>query len=204
MSIAEKLSELASDLPRVFEAGAAKEAANCAAKHFVCEIAGNGTGTVSFEMPFVPDYITVSSFNPFCISEVGALINLMYDLRSFGRLAGSSVYCRTENTTTLINVTQSGAASRFTFADGVCTVQNLGKVQNAETPIVFANGERYLITAQRYTDKTDKEIIAEYINSLVDDGGTITISEAKKEANFTEEEWNILINTKQSWTFNLV
>lgn len=55
----------------------------------------------------------------------------------------------------------------------------------------------------KYTDKTDKERIAEMVNGLTG-SGSLTLNKNKVNAAFTTEEWNALIATKPDWTFAFI
>ena len=204
MSIAEKLTAIAEKVPLVFKAGESAEAARCAGKHFVTTAVGDGTGTLVFDMPFEPDFIIISSFNAYIQKKPDQILYLLYDLRALGMISGTGLYLKKDDgTVTLPMMTATTTKKRFLIADGVCTVTNIPISATTGNPTVFSEGEEYFISAIKYIDKTDKERMTEYINALSDDGGTVTLSQVKKEANFTEEEWATLIAAKPNWTFNL-
>lgn len=209
MSIAEKLATLAQNMPLVYAAGKAE----CAQKHHVITVAGNGTDKISFHVPFKPDVLLVF------VSEAGmygkydvnntAVHSIYLDLAGFGMIGGKLELYYNKATKGL-NMTTVSILTRFSqVADGLVTLQNVTDKSftnsaGAQLPGIFAEGKDYVVVAAKYTDKTDKERITEYVLGLSDTGGSVTLNGAKKTAAFTDDEWNTLIAQKPGWTFSFI
>ena len=191
------LDQMATAIPDVYASGEAAALAECQEKHYVTAFTGNGSGEATFDMPFVPDFIAVSNMTAYSIKEIGRILYLLYDVRTVGILAGAGLTITSESGgVKALMMTETKAKSRFNFENGTCTLTDLAEY-------FFANGEKYIVAAVKYTDKSDKERITEYINALPDSGGSTALSKIKKEANFSDAEWAALIATKPNWTITL-
>lgn len=79
-----------------YDIGKAAAEAECAAKHFVATVTGDGTGTISFDVPdgFEPDTITVQckdfeTANVAGTADVPSILTVAVVTNSTGRLCGS-------------------------------------------------------------------------------------------------------------------
>ena len=164
-------------------------------------INGNGTNSITVNIPFKPDVITVTCFSPLVLSRAKAFGSFMYDVRSFGQLAATA-YVSTGSSLKVSMFTHSSVQSRCVFADnGDVTFSNIGSSSDIA---VFHSDMQYIFIAEKYTDKSDAELISDFVNALPDTGGTITVCKNKVNGAFTTAEWNALIATKPSLTFSLV
>ena len=208
MSIAEKLTAVAENQQKVYDAGFAAAEALCGQKHYVTTVTGNGTTSLSFHVPFTPDSLLVF------VSEVGMYAKLdaktmffemgQFDLAGFGMIGGmyKVFYNNKENN---LSVTTTSMLTRYAQdAEGIVTLQNLIINSISTTvPATFIDGAEYVVVAAKYTEKSDKERITEYVRSLTGSGST-TLNQAKVNAAFTDDEWAALIAEKPDWTFGFI
>ena len=193
MSLADKLLEVANNLPRVFEAGEQKHKM----RYQSVLIRGNGTGALQFDCPFKPDYILVAAHDADAHSAVNSVILAAFDFRTFAMVGG---FLRTRQSGSYKNnaVTATTGVNYFLWADGLCTV-----APPSSYNVVYPTDVRYICTAVRYTDKSDKELLEEEIALLADTGGTIQYSESRINETVTDAEWQALIAQKSGRTFAL-
>lgn len=200
---AEKLAfpeGMAAAIPGVYAAGEAAEAARCAAKHYVAVIEGNGETSISFHVPFEPDFLVVMCYNPRAWGGGGGTLvgQFVYDIRAFGMVSAQAVVYQSDGGKSQL-MTPSSVLSRYSRAeDGTITLENVGSTTGS-----FAAGMGYIVTAGKYTDRTDKELITEFVRSL-GGSGSVSINQAKVDTAFTSEEWAALIAEKPDWTFSMV
>lgn len=190
---------MAAGVSQVYEAGESAERAKCVAKHFVTTILGNGETSISFRVPFKPDFMTVICSDSDVFSNANNIIYaVMLDISTFGFIAGTE-YVSASGGMKGQQMTSTSIYKRYSQAsDGTVTLQNIGSTVGK-----FFSGRSYTVVAVRYVEKSDKERITEYIRSLGDSGST-TLNQAKVEAAFTDEEWAALIAEKPGWTFSFV
>ena len=171
----------------------------CAAKHFTYNFVGDGSGSVSFPVPFEPDAVEIIGMDPIFASRTNSLLLFVCDRRSLGQLSGFVQYARGNGGITNAALSYSALSSRCYWPDGVLTVKDVA----GSTAVTFGTGCAYTAIAVKYTEQTDKERITEFVNGLTG-SGTASLQKAKVEAAFTDDEWAALIATKPNWTFTLV
>lgn len=205
MSIAQKLTAIAENVPKVYAAGEKAAAARCQAEHFVQIVPGSGTGELSFHVPFAPDFLAVAGYYPTGYMQDGVFAQIHMDMASFYYLCGlSSAY----NTAGLLSTAQlqtKTTPNRYERGeDGTCRLYNLIGT-NAATKATFQKDLPYVVTAVKYTDKSLRTRIERYINTLDDSGGTTMLDRAAIFSVFTEAEWEALIaeKTRGGWTFTM-
>lgn len=200
MTIAEKLTTIAENQHRVFDAGKAEAEHQCDLKHFTAEFYGNDKTSYTINIPFEPDVITVGGYDPTNILATDNVFLFTADLRAFGITGGFLVSHRTGTNFSQLMNTSKSVLTRYSRADnGDVTLQNLTA---HDTECVFSSNIKYTIVASKYTVKTDKERITEFVNGLSSSGsGSLSINQDKVNAAFTTAEWNALIATKPNWTF---
>lgn len=208
MSITEKLTTIAENQQKVYDAGFASAEAICSQKHYVTTVTGNGMTSIGFHVPFRPDALLVF------VSEVGMYGNTamdsgflamaQFDPAGFGMIGGRYT-CFFSSGEKLTLVTTTSMLSRYSRSDdGTVTLGNLlFNNGSATVPAAFIDGAEYVIVAVKYAEKSDKERITEYIHSLSDSGST-TLNRAKVSAAFTDDEWAALIAEKPDWTFSFI
>lgn len=207
MSIADKLTAINENVPKVYDAGKMEAEAVCQAKHYVTVLPGSGETSMSFHVPIEPDLLVVIGFDP--TAWVGASSSAMafiYDLKSMGFLVGATIASAGTGGSPRATVTamrQVDAEAKYARSEGgTVTLQKMSGSVSGESA-TFPQNVLYSITAVKYTDKTDKERITEMVNGLTGTG-TISIRAAMVNEAFTDAEWNALIATKPGWTFKLV
>ena len=182
-------------------AGYEKGLAECAAKHFVHNFVGDGSGSVSVHIPFEPDKIFIINLNPLVQMHENEIAFLSADLRAFGRYSGLFSLGLGSSLGYAVYTTKSFPGARYSRdEDGTITLTGLNTTANNYG--VFTNGATFLLVAVKHLDQTDKELITEFVESLTG-SGTVEINKAKVDANFTSAEWSALIATKPSWTFTM-
>ena len=197
-----KPSEMAAAITGVHEAGKSAAAAECQAKHFTTVIEGDGGDTLSFNVPFEPDLISVTGYDPTVLLEENNAMQLIYDLRAFG-IMGGMVLISMVNSSKLAALTSVSALSRYSReADGTVTIRNI-KDTGMKTGGIFRPNVMYSVSAVKYTDKTDRQRITAMVERLTGKG-SLTVNRAKVNAAFTDEEWAALIATKPDWTFAFI
>lgn len=203
--IADKLRQVADNLPLVYEAG--KQ--NCTARHFSAVVTGDGTGELMLPIPFAPDLIEVVNHDPVIRATRGTIAFCQIDFSALGQLSG--LFGMTSGpssgnalgTYTNVLMASSGLANRCRRnEDGTMTLSNFSY---DGLPGVWGKGVDYMVTAVRCVDKSDRQRIEENIRRLPENGTyKIYIQQEKMEAAFTREQWNALIAERPGYTFVMV
>lgn len=194
MSIADKLLEIANNVPLVYAAGEKKHTS----RYATAFVTGDGTNTISFAVPFEPDAVFVTYHGADVFAVANSALTAVFDFRSFAEQAGV-LRVRRNSSNMQANVSAATGKTVFNVADGGCTV-TLPSAYG--TP--FLNGTQYVCTAVKYTDKSDRELLEEEIALLPNTARTIEYSSARVLSTLTQAEWETLISTKQGITFTLV
>ena len=188
------------DLQAKYDEGVTAGAALCAARHFDHSYAGDGSGSVSFYVPFEPDMVQIIGFDPTFNKKPYALASFSYDRRAFGLMGGSALYGQADGTVMNGYYTTVSALTRYSRAeDGTVTIGNF----SSSVPVEFSLGYPYTAIAVRYTEQTDRERIAAFVEGLTG-SGTVTLNKAKVEAAFTDDEWAGLVAARPDWTFTWI
>ena len=183
------------------EAGVAEGTAQCEAKHFVTTVFGKGETSISFPIPFEPDFLAI-----FCgDSDIwGATTPTVYgatfDIAAFGLIAGIMFVSNSGGFSNNALSTETYKLRYSRAEDGTVTIGNLGPPGGTGK---FKSSRPYMVCAVKYVGQTDKERITEYVRSLTG-SGSVTLNKAKVNAAFTDAEWAALIDEKPSYTFNFV
>ena len=193
MNTAFKLLKIASNVPLVYAAGEKKHTS----RYVTAFVTGDGTNSISFDVPFKPDavFVTYHGANVFAVSN--SLLQAVFDFRSFAPTSGM-YRVQIGGSVKQGAVSNANGRDYFRYADGVCTVEVLASYG---TP--FLSGTQYVCTAVKYTDKTDKELLAEEIALLPNDSRTVQYSRDRVYGAVTEEEWAEIIGPKDNITFTL-
>ena len=206
MSIADKLTTIADNQQRVYDAGKTFAENQCALKHFTADFYGNDQYSYTINIPFEPDMIIVYGFDPMLLVGQNQAFFFAADLRAFGLAGGYNVVHTTgQNVYPQMNTSKSVLTRYSRDNDGNVTLTNMTAPVGTETVKgLFSSTLKYTIIAYKYTDKTDQELMTEFISSLSDsESGSLTFNKDKVNAAFTDAEWNALIATKPKWTFTL-
>jgi len=195
----------AADLTAKYDRGRADGidagAAICAAKHFAHSFVGDGTPSVSFYCPFEPDAVQVIGFDPLASDTQDALMLFCFDNRAFGMPGGFTMKANpASNAITYFSMGTKRIPERYSRTqDGVVTIHDVGKTGDT---VIFAEGFVYTVVLVKYTEQTDAERIAAFVDRL-SGSGTVTLNQAKVTAAYTDDEWAALIAAKPNWTFVL-
>ncbi len=204
MSIADKLIEIAGNVPRVFAAGKTAEAARCAAKHYTEVKKGDGTNKFSVDCGFEPDLFMVFSTAGYPMT-VANVINMLYqDFRGMGKHSAYRRNTDANGDQSNATIKTSAAVRFFPREGGVVSYDGSQSTSAVSQGYIFDANTYYTAVCVKYTDKTDAEIITDLVNALPDSGGSVEFAEIKVNGAFSEEEWQTLIATKPNWTFVMV
>lgn len=203
MSIADKLTTIAENQQRVYDAGKAVAEHKCALKHFTAEFYGNDQTSYTINIPFEPDIVMLVAQDPTVLTATNNVFSFFADIRAFGMVGGTIVGHTTG--TQLINMamTSKSIFTRYSRAEnGDVTLTNMTINDGNKPDGIFPSNVKHTLVAAKYTDKTDKVRITEFVNGLSSSGsGSLTINQDKVNASFTTAEWNALVATKPNWTF---
>ena len=193
MNTALKLLTIANNVPLVYAAGEKKHTS----KYATAFVTGDGTNTISFDVPFEPDAVFVTYHGADVFAVANSALTAVFDFRSFASNAGV-LRVRRNSSNMQANVSAVNGKTVFNVVDGNCTVT----VPSAYgTP--FLSGTQYVCTAVKCTDKTDRELLEEEIALLPNSARTVEYSSARVLDTLTEAEWQTLIATKPNITFTL-
>lgn len=172
--------------------------ARCRMKHFVYPFVGDGSGTVSVNIPFAPDKVLIFNLNPLVQSRVNEVALFAADIRAFGRYAA---FTSLGTGSSLGSATYTSASLMTRYSrqeDGLVTLCDL-KISATATG-VFTAGQSFVLVAVKDPEISDRERIIAFVNGLTG-SGTATLNQAKINAALTDEEWSALIAAKPGWTF---
>ena len=203
--IAEKLRQVADNLPLVYEAGMRE----CQNRHFAAVVTGNGSMELTLPVSFEPDLIEVVSHNPAIRAVKGILASCQIDLSALGQIGGMFSMTSGPGTgstlgtySNILMATPSLETRCRRNADGTLT---LGNFTYDTMQGIWGEGVEYLVTAVKSVEKNDRQRIEESIRRLPEDGAyKIHILKKKMEAAFTQEEWDDLIAERPGYTFVMV
>lgn len=207
--IAQKLKHIADNMQAVYDAGKNLAQKECGSKHYTTVISGSGSTELTVPLDFEPDLITISNNDPDIRATPGVVSYVQIDLSALGQLAG--IFCITNGPGTGTNLgsytnallAANGIPSRYRRnEDGTVSVGNLPFGSDYG---VWDKALDYTVIAAKCVEKSDKERITQIIHRLPEGKSyKIHIWEDKKDAAFTEQEWNDLIATKSTYTFVMV
>ena len=181
------------------EIGMAKSDAQWRAKYHLTTMHGTDKCNMTFPLPFKPDLVYVSFFDPFTIVENNTWCGIARDFRSFARYGGFLVRHGTD-------VALANAVIRNETIDSYISTSDDGVIFTAPssmTSFLWRKEGTYLVIAVNYSDgKTDAELLSNYVLGLPESGGTLILSQKRfNDAGMTDTEWAELIAKKPNWTF---
>lgn len=204
MSIADKLTTINDNVPKVYAAGQSAEKAVCHARHYTTVIPGTGENTLTFHVPFDPDFVYIVGSDPPVITSVYNTLMAIFDRRSMGIIGGIILTLRALPNSVVNNIVTSMSVPKMCSReeDGTITIKDI-TTHTSGVYGVFSDQVQYTVTAVKSLDKTDKERITEMVENLTG-SGSLTMYRPRVNAAFTDEEWAALIATKPDWTFAFV
>ena len=171
----------------------------CQSKHYVTTMHGTDECNMTFQLPFKPDLICVSFYDPFSQAENNTWCGIIRDFRSFSRFGGHIYRHGTDQGIAVIS-TKNETIDNYisTNGDGV-----IFTAPSSMTSFLWRKECVYRVFAINYSDgKTDAELLSEYVLGLPDSGGSVVLSQKRfDEAGMTDTEWAELIAQKPNWTF---
>ena len=193
MSIADKLSTLANNIPLIFEAGEKKHTM----LYSTCLKSGDDTNIISFPVSFKPDCIIITAHGAYAIEAQNAVQQMVFDSRSFARYGGMYRVIKGGSRTHGTMSSTSGG-NYFRWNNGTCEVECPSSLTAP-----YPKDSQYICVAVKYTDKDDKTLLTEEVSLLADSGDTVKYSKARINATVTDDEWQIIIASKPNRTFSL-
>lgn len=175
----------------------------CMGMHFVRNFIGDGGVSHSVHVPFEPDVVCITGFDPTCIKKNYQMAMVMCDIRAFGVLGGLVEYGDAGTSSGIANMayTTTSMLTRYSrTADGTITLANIGP---SGRTVVYGAGVPYTLIAVKYAEQTDKERITAFVKRLTG-SGSVTLNKSKVNAAFTDSQWAALIATKPGWTFSWI
>lgn len=171
MTVTEKLLAVANNVPLVYAAGKG----DCEGRHFVTTVTGQGGGILQFPVPFEPDFISISCYDPRAMAQPGSILQFCADRRALSNLAGLALSAR-EGTPYNAGLSHGGLQTRLTVADGAVEIRDLPCTLGA-THGVFPDGLSYVVMAYRYTEQSDARRLTDFLQALAGKSGTFTLSQ---------------------------
>ena len=172
----------------------------CNQYHFAATLFGDGTDSLTFKLPFLPDTVQVLCTDPRIVLRDNAADIFLADLGALGLMAGFFAYADGGGIKGTA-MTVATMLSRITVEeDGTVTVHN---IKNDTVPCTFQQGMPYYVVAAKLSDMELRQRYEEFVESLTG-SGTAHICKAKVDAVFTAQEWAALKATKPGWTFQEV
>lgn len=210
MSLSQKLTDIAQNVPKVYGAGQRQAQGVCAAEHFTAQVSGDGSTALSFACPFMPDMLQVAGSDPRAFKKSNVIAVFAADLRSVSVVAGNSASYRSDsNSMIYLGLATSGLKSKVLYEDGILTLTGLPGISTTAKGY-FLKDAVYTVSAVRYTDKTDRQLLEEFVLSLTG-SGTVSLCAAKVAAAFetasgaadgqSSPDWKALTNQRPDWTF---
>lgn len=166
----------------------------CVNNHYIATVTGDGTGTMTFQVPFAVDTLAVLCLDPLAQSSGYNIIQYHVDLMAMS-LAGAVAVSSRNGSLSPVAVNAEIMITRCSQADDG-TVTLLTGISSC----VFGKDMPYLVMATKYTDKTLKERYTELVESLTG-SGTLIVCSDRIYSVFTTAEWTALTATKPDWTF---
>ena len=188
------------------EQGRAEATEEFNSKHFSQIIKGDGTTSLTFNLPFEPDFVSVFANSADARTLKGTVSYFDIDLAALGQIIGKCGATAGKNGTGNYEnrlMPPATALSMYQRADdGTVTISN---VATASTPVCyFANVVDYYVLASKYDLPPLKTQIEESVRRLPDTSCTAYYQQVKIDAALTTSEWEALMAEKPNCTFELV
>lgn len=206
-SIANKISQIAENSTRLYQAGYDKARQESEAISFGITMLGNDTNRLSFKVPFQPDDLAIMTTSPYYDKCSNTHYATYVQPTAYAQYAGIMLYNRT-GTTGNARLKPSHIAQYFTYDETTNTFTLDFSKQSSIATVKFRSNMRYHIMAHKYSDYSIRDAIIEEINLLPDivpseHTGTLTYNQLAIYSALSEEEWIALTAQKSNWTFVL-
>ena len=197
-----KSGQMADAVGDVFLAGEQENEDKWAKRFYCTTVRGNGQRDISVELPFEPDYVSLGGYEEYSSNKTYCMWEINRDFKTFAYRAGRII--RTEANTTAINtaIGNNTVEQYIGFSNGKLIFTCPSVVVSG---VVWRPESNYRLVAYKYTEdgKTDEDLLKDYVLSLPDSGGTVTISSRRfTETGMTEDAFNAFTaENKPNWTF---
>ena len=169
------------------------------AKLHIGQVRGSGTASITVEVPFKPDYVFILPSDPYSALTPMSFVTFYRDFRTFCRIGGWETHLNNEKNYYSNAFNNKSVENYIRYEDG--KVQFLPPA--AISGYVWREESLFTAVAFHYTDLTDAELLKDYVRSLSDSGGTVTISARRfAETGMTDAEFRAFAAAeKPKWTF---
>lgn len=202
-----KSGQLPGAVENVYLAGEQANEAKWAKRFYIGSVRGNGQRDISVELPFKPDYVSLGGYEPYSSYRAYCMWEINRDFKTFAYNAGRIIRSETKSDGTAINsvVSNKNIENYISYSDGKLVFNCPSIVVSG---VVWRPESNYRLVAYKYTEdgKTDEDLLKDYVLSLPDSGGTVTISQRRfTETGMTTDAFNAYTAAnKPSWTFVIV
>ena len=185
-----------------FAKGKAEGKSECEGKHFVGTFIGDGTGTAKFLVPFKPDCISVYGMSPFNYKRAHSVAYFTADLKTFGYIGAACGAHRSNGNVMSAPITTKSIPNVYQQdADGWVTLSGL--VGDGGLGLgKFPADTEYIVVAAKYTDKTDKQYLDDFVLSLDASSEAVTLSKERVDTVYPNassgenSDWIDLLNIR--------
>lgn len=173
---------------------------------YVGKVIGKGTNGISFEVPFAPDFVCILPTDPVAQTRSGDVSKFIWfyrDFKTFGRVGGMEQHYAA-GADYQYNVFGNTAIVKWIkYENGTVTFSP----PSALSKMVWLEDFVFTVVAFKYVPDgvTDEELLKQYVLSLPNSGGSVTISARRfTETGMTEAEFNEFVQANRpSWTFTM-
>lgn len=207
-SIANKISQIAENSTRLYQAGYDKAMQENNMEYFKASFLGNDMNRYAYQVPFKPDWymINTSSAKPHSMSN--SLYFAIVNFNAYSKYCGT-LNVNKQNGITTVKVPTSKLGTVFSYNNDTQEVIVDMSSNASYVNIKFRSDVRYELTAVKFPNRSKLDNLIEDISLLPDDvpSGNSNVLDYNKnviDQIITPEDWDELIGTKPNWTFNLV
>ncbi len=196
------LDGMALAIPSVYGAGETAKESEWAKKFYKAFVRGTDSATISLELPFVPDYITIIPTEPCATVTNYTFLGMLRDLKTFARIGGNVLHRETSNSAKF-NLLNNNTVNNYIRLDGK-TVTFTPASASAFDGVLWRSECLYTVIAANYTDgEDDRALLERYVLSLPSSGGSVTISSRRlEETGMSIAEFEAFVKEKcPTWTF---
>lgn len=208
-NIANKISQIANNSTRLYEAGYNKAQQENAELFFATSQFGDDTCRFSCLIPFEPDKIAFSSFASYPNNGKNTIQNGQVHMQAYEKYAGAmSAYGSTHSAITNVRMRPSQISTYFTYDPQTQVFTIDFSAHSTFNQIKFRSNIKYYFVAQKLPDYSIVDAVTEEIELLPDEvpsdhTGTLLYNQQAIYSVFTEGDWEALTFKKPKWTFVL-
>ncbi len=197
-----KSGQLLDAVDQVFLAGGQARDKVWENRFYSAFVRGNGERNFSVSLPFEPDYVLVGGYDPFAESNTYSVMQIERNFKTFGTRAGRIT--RSEGTASGISlaINNNTIPQYVDYSNGMLALTVPSVVSK---DVLWREESNYYVIACKYTEDgvSEEELLKNYVVSLPDSGGTVTISQRRfAETGMTTDSFNAFAaENKPNWTF---